>query len=127
MIDHVSIGTRELARAANFYSACFAPLGYTMQHQDSGQVIYGADGAWSFCLYPATGEGALAGQRSHVAIAAPSRQAAQGFHQVASALGATTLRAPGPRPDINERYYGTMIVDPDGHTIEVVHWGVPAV
>jgi catechol 2,3-dioxygenase-like lactoylglutathione lyase family enzyme len=44
MIDHVSIGTRELSRATAFYNACFAPLGYCVQHQDAGQVIYGADG-----------------------------------------------------------------------------------
>jgi predicted lactoylglutathione lyase len=32
------------------------------------------------------------------------------------------LRKPGLRPDVNERYFGTMITDPDQHTIEVVHW-----
>lgn len=122
MIDHVSIGTRELARATAFYSACFAPLGYTLQHQDAGQVIYGANGAWSFCLYPAGADGALAGERSHVAIAAPSQQAAREFHAAALTLGASTVREPALRPDINAQYYGTIIKDPDGHTIEVVHW-----
>jgi len=47
---------------------------------------------------------------------------AQGFFEAAIAGGATALREPGLRPDVNERYYGTMIKDPDGHTIEVVHW-----
>jgi len=121
MIDHVSIGTRELPRATNFYSACFAPLGYSVQHQDDGQTIYGANGHWSFALYPSP-QGELIGARTHVAIAAPSQQAAQGFFDAAIACGATALREPGLRPDINERYYGTMVKDPDGHTIEVVHW-----
>jgi catechol 2,3-dioxygenase-like lactoylglutathione lyase family enzyme len=126
MIDHVSIGTRALARATDFYSACFAPLGYTLQHQDATQVIYGANGAWSFCLYPSTGDGVLAGDRAHLAVAAPSREAAAGFFSAAMALGATALREPGLRPDINERYFGTMIKDLDGHTVEVVHWLTPA-
>jgi len=125
MIDHVSIGTRSLAQATNFYSACFAPLGYALQHQDATQVIYGANGVWSFCLYPSNTEGVLAGDRTHLAIAAPSREAAAGFFSAAIALGATVLREPGLRPDINERYFGTMIKDPDGHTIEVVHWSNP--
>jgi len=123
MIDHVSIGTRELSRSTAFYTACFAPLGYTLQHEDATQVIYGAHGHWSFCLYPSSGDRALAGDRAHIAVSAPSRQAAQDFFDVAIANGATTLRAPGLRPDINERYFGAMVTDPDGHTIEVVHWG----
>ena len=127
MIDHVSIGTRDMARAADFYSACFAPLGYTLQHQDATQTIYGADGHWSFCLYPAQGDGALAGERTHMAIAAPSQQAARDFFDAARARGAAALREPGLRPDINERYFGTMVRDPDGHTIEVVHWSAPPV
>jgi catechol 2,3-dioxygenase-like lactoylglutathione lyase family enzyme len=122
MIDHVSIGTRELARATAFYTACFNPLGYSLQHQDATQVIYGADGAWSFCLYPSGGDGVLAGDRAHLAVSAPSRQAAREFFHAAMSLGAMALREPGLRPDINDRYFGTMIKDPDGHTIEVVHW-----
>jgi catechol 2,3-dioxygenase-like lactoylglutathione lyase family enzyme len=122
MIDHVSIGTRDMARAASFYSACLAPLGYTLQHQDSGQTIYGQDGAWSFCLYPAQDDSPLVGHRSHLAISAPSQAAARGFFEAATALGAATLRIPGPREDINERYFGTIVTDPDGHMIEVVHW-----
>jgi catechol 2,3-dioxygenase-like lactoylglutathione lyase family enzyme len=122
MIDHVSIGTRELSRATAFYNACFAPLGYSVQHQDEGQVIYGANGHWSFALYPSAADAVLCGDRAHIAISAGSRQAAQGFFEAAIAGGATALREPGLRPDVNERYYGTMIKDPDGHTIEVVHW-----
>jgi len=122
MIDHVSIGTHDLPRATQFYTACFEPLGYTLQHQDPDQVIYGADGAWNFCLYPASGDGVLAGHRSHIAVSAPSQQAVRAFFDRAASGGASTLREPGLRPDINERYYGAMISDPDGHTIEVVHW-----
>src|SRR6516164_1422136 len=94
MIDHVSIGTHDLSRATQFYTACFEPLGYTLQHQDSGQVIYGANGVWSFCLYPATGDAALAGNRSHIAVSAPSQQAVRAFFDRAASGGARTLREP---------------------------------
>lgn len=122
MIDHVSIGSRDLAQATAFYSACFEPLGYALQRQDVTQSIYGAGGAWSFCIYPAPGDAPLAGYRTHIAISAPSQRAVRTFYERAVTRGAATLREPGLRPDVNERYYGSMILDPDGHTIEVVHW-----
>ena len=122
MIDHVSIATRDLPRAVEFYKACLAPLGYSVQHQDAGQAIFGADGHWAFAIYPAQGEAPLVGQRGHIAIKAPSQLATHAFHANAMAQGAASLRAPGLRPDVNERYFGTMITDPDQHTIEVVHW-----
>jgi catechol 2,3-dioxygenase-like lactoylglutathione lyase family enzyme len=125
MIDHVSIGTRDASRSVPFYKRCFAPLGYGVQHEDAQQVIWGQDGQWSFCIYPADGNAALAGHRSHIAISAPSATAALQFHEEAVRQGAESLRSPGPRPDINERYFGTMIKDLDGHTIEVVYWRPP--
>jgi len=122
MIDHVSIATHDLQRAVDFYTACLAPLGYSVQHQDAGQAIFGTDGKWSFAIYPAQGDEPLVGQRAHVAISAPSQLATHAFHEHAVAGGAVSLRKPGLRPDVNERYFGTMITDPDRHTIEVVHW-----
>jgi catechol 2,3-dioxygenase-like lactoylglutathione lyase family enzyme len=122
MIDHVSIGTRDLAQATRFYTTVLAPLGYAKLHEDATQSIFGANGHWSFCLYPATAPAALAGQRSHLAISAPSETAVHAFQEQALALGAQQLRAPGLRPDINAQYFGSMITDPDGHQIEVVHW-----
>ncbi|SFU95340.1 VOC family protein [Pseudoduganella namucuonensis] len=122
MIDHASIGTRDLARSTGFYTACLATLGYTLQHGDVSQSIYGADGRWSFALYPAPQDAVLAGSRAHIAFTAPSREAACAFYEAAMARGAGKLREPGPRPDINDAYYGLMIQDPDAHSIEVVHW-----
>lgn len=122
MIDHVSLGTGDLPRAVAFYKACLAPLGYTVQHQDDGQAIFGADGKWQFALYPAQDGSPVNGHRTHVAFSSPTEDAARAFHDNALALGATTLRLPGLRPDINDRYFGTMITDPDQHVIEVVHW-----
>ncbi|HEY5799706.1 MAG TPA: VOC family protein [Burkholderiaceae bacterium] len=122
MLDHVSLGTANLARASAFYTSVFAQLGYKLQHSDATQTIYGAGDAWSFCLYPAPGDAPLNGARTHVAITAPSQHAVDAFHAQAEALGAASLRKPGLRPDINDRYYGAMLHDLDHHTIEVVHW-----
>ncbi|HZX27023.1 MAG TPA: VOC family protein [Telluria sp.] len=122
MIDHISIGTPDLARAIDFYTDCFAPLGYGLVHRDPGQAAFGADGHWSFCLYPAERGAAVVGERAHVAVSASSRSAIADFHERALAAGAHSVRSPGLRPDVSERYYGAIVHDPDGHMIEVVHW-----
>ncbi|MFC5475901.1 VOC family protein [Paraherbaspirillum soli] len=122
MIDHLSIGTHQIDKSVEFYTNCLATLGYGLQHRDHTQAIFGIDGKWIFCLYPAEPGTSLLGHRSHVAFSAPSKTATAAFHQAALALGASTLREPGPRADINPEYYGTIVKDLDGHTIEVVHW-----
>lgn len=122
MIDHVSIGSHDSDAAVAFYTRCFDTLGYSLQHRDATQAIFGVDGQWIFCIYPAEAGSALVGHRSHLAFSAPSREATQAFFDAATALGAAPLRAPGLRPDINAEYYGTMVKDLDGHTLEVVFW-----
>jgi catechol 2,3-dioxygenase-like lactoylglutathione lyase family enzyme len=125
MIDHISLGSHQYAKSMAFYSRCFDTLGYSVVHEDGKQAIFGANGHWSFCIYPADAGTSLLGHRSHVAVSAPSKEAANAFHDTAVALGAESLRPPGPREDINPEYYGTMVKDLDGHTIEVVCWDRP--
>jgi predicted lactoylglutathione lyase len=36
--------------------------------------------------------------------------------------GASSVRSPGQRPDVSSDYFGTVVRDPDGHSLEVVHW-----
>ena len=122
MIDHISIGSHQYAKSMAFYTRCFGALGYSLVHEDGKQAIFGAHGHWSFCIYPAEAGSSLLGHRSHVAVSAPSKEAADTFYETAMECGAATLRTPGPREDINPEYYGTMIKDLDGHTIEVVYW-----
>ncbi len=122
MIDHVSVGSSDLGRSAAFYTDCFKTLGYTLQHQDHTQAVFGKNGAWSFIVYPAAAEAMLNGDRTHVAFVAESEAAVQHCYQIALELGAASLRPPGDRPDINEKYYGAMFRDLDQHTLEVVHW-----
>jgi catechol 2,3-dioxygenase-like lactoylglutathione lyase family enzyme len=43
MINHVSIGVRNIAEAKRFYDATFAPLGYNCLSHDDGSLGYGRD------------------------------------------------------------------------------------
>ena len=44
MIDHVSIGVRDIARAKRFYDAALKPLGYSCMAESPGSLGYGASG-----------------------------------------------------------------------------------
>ena len=121
MIDHVSIGVRDLGQAQNFYDALFAPLHFALLSVKDTELGYGppGDGCYFF-LYPAQGP-QIAGQGAHIAFAASSAQAVDAAHKAGASRGAVTVRAPGPRPDISTHYYGTIILDPDDNKIEIVH------
>jgi catechol 2,3-dioxygenase-like lactoylglutathione lyase family enzyme len=121
MIDHVSLGTRRFEDATAFYSACFAALGYRLEHKTHSEAAFGIDGKWDFWLYPVTTDEVVVGQRSHVAVTAGTREKVRQFLEVAIRAGATEVRPAGERPDISPDYFGTMIRDLDGHTVEVVH------
>lgn len=43
MIDHVSIGVRDIARTKRFYNAALKPLGYTCLSESEGSLGYGQD------------------------------------------------------------------------------------
>lgn len=122
MIDHVSLGTRQFDKAITFYSACFAALGYRLEHQTKDEAAFGQNGMWDFWLYPVAGTEAIVGHRSHVAVTADSREKVRRFHETAMREGAIEVRPAGGRPEISPDYFGTVVRDPDGHTIEVVHW-----
>ncbi len=43
MIDHLSLGVRDVARAKRFYDAVLAPLGYRRLSEDASSLGYGAE------------------------------------------------------------------------------------
>src|SRR4051812_48812152 len=43
MIDHVSIGVRDVAKAKRFYDAALKPLGYACLSEGEGSLGYGRD------------------------------------------------------------------------------------
>jgi len=88
------------------------------------EAAFGAGGKWSFWLYPIRPSDPAVGTRTHVAVSTDRKEKIIEFHALAHNRGATTVRAPGPRPDISPDYFGVVIRDLDGHTIEVVHWSM---
>ena len=122
MIDHVSLGSHRFEEAIQFYSDCFGVLDYGLEHRTDLEAAFGSQGRWDFWLYPVEYAGEILGQRTHVAVTALGKEKVHAFFEAAVQHGAATVRQPGPRPDISPDYYGTVIKDLDGHTIEVVYW-----
>lgn len=125
MIDHLSLGAKDYARAVAFYGACLAPLGYSLQRDTGAEAAFGTEPNWGFFIYPVGEEAKSVGERTHVAFAAPGRAAVEAFSRIAVEHGAKAVRPPGPRPDISPEYFGTVLTDPEGHTLEAVFWDRP--
>ena len=112
MLDHLSLGVTDLARAMSFYDAAFAPLGYARQLANELEAAYGPNGAPNFWLYPVNAGESVVGAGAHVAIAAPDRRAVERAHAAALAVGGTSARAPGERPEISDSNSGAVVSIP---------------
>ncbi|MFI4951845.1 MAG: VOC family protein [Burkholderiales bacterium] len=121
MLHHLSFGTADLARAATFYDATLAALGYARVWSSATEIGYGYPGAGDrFAIKFRTTGVAVPGQGLHAAFAAPNRESVDRFHQAALRHGGKDNGAPGLRPDYGDSYYAAFVIDPDGYQIEAV-------
>ncbi|PJI39118.1 VOC family protein [Ferrovibrio sp.] len=120
MLNHLSFGVADLARASRFYDSVLGTLGYSRTHSNERETAYGPGQDMTFWLYPAESGKTVVGSRMHLAFDAPSRAAVEAFVAAAVALGASVVRPAGERRDISADYFGAIIDDLDGHRIEVV-------
>ena len=118
MLDHVSIGVRDIARTKAFYDAALAPLGFTCLSSGETSLGYGAENV-RFWIgqtnrpVPADRDSGL-----HFCFSAASRAAVDAFHRAAMATGGTENGAPGLRADYGPDYYAAFVIDPDGYRLE---------
>jgi catechol 2,3-dioxygenase-like lactoylglutathione lyase family enzyme len=120
MIDHVSVGVRDLERAARFYEATLAALGLTRLVTRPATVGFGKS-------YPEFWINLRAGMAqvppesgTHICLRAKSTTEVDGFYVAALKAGGVSDCAPGLRPHDRVRYYAAFVIDPDGNRIEAV-------
>ena len=123
MINHISIGVRDINAARRFYDAALAPLGYQCLSESAGALGYGDKSAqfWIYAAHspvPANDQSGL-----HFCFDASSRKSVDAFHAAAVSTGGRDNGAPGLRADYAEGYYAAFVVDPDGYRIEAYHQG----
>lgn len=118
MINHVSIGVRDIARAKRFYDAALKPLGYTCLSEGEGALGYGRDQV-AFWI-GTVGHPIPADEKSglHFCFTAPTRNSVDAFHAAALAAGGRDNGKPGLRAEYDPNYYAAFAIDPDGYRVE---------
>jgi catechol 2,3-dioxygenase-like lactoylglutathione lyase family enzyme len=118
MLNHVSIGVKDLAVSRLFYDAVLEPLGYERVFENPEYVCYGTASP-EFCVVavkhpvPADTESGL-----HFCFGAARRADVNAFHQAAIATGGRDNGAPGIRKEYGDNYYAAFVIDPDGYRLE---------
>lgn len=121
MLHHISLAVADLDRAAAFYDAALAPLGYGRVWSFDTAVGYGPPGGGdklALKLRPDRPPPPPSGL--HLAFAAPDRAAVAAFHEAALAHGGVDRGPPGLRPQFGPRYFAAFALDPDGYWLEAV-------
>jgi catechol 2,3-dioxygenase-like lactoylglutathione lyase family enzyme len=118
MIDHISIGVRDIARTKRFYDAALKPLGYTCLSEGQGSLGYGKEAVMLWISsterpVPADLESGL-----HFCFVAPTRHSIDAFHAAALSSGGRDNGAPGLRANYGPNYYAAFVIDPDGYRLE---------
>lgn len=120
MIDHISLGVSDLARARRFYEATLSALGLSPLVTRPGTVGFGKK-------YPEFWINLRTGMRpqsedsgTHVCLRARTSEEVDAFHTAALGAGGRTDGAPGLRPHDRVTYYAAFVRDPDGNRVEAV-------
>jgi catechol 2,3-dioxygenase-like lactoylglutathione lyase family enzyme len=118
MLDHISLGVHDIARARRFYDAALKPLGYSCLKDFGDTLGYGAGDPQ---LWIAVAEHPVPPDDKsglHVCFKAPTRASVDAFHAAALATGGRDNGKPGLRTDYGPHYYAAFAVDPDGYRLE---------
>ena len=120
MIDHISIGVRDLGLSARFYEAVLATLGFKRLVDRPAMVGFGKSypEVWLNArpaMPPVTEDTGI-----HICLRARSIEAVDAFHRIAIAEGGRDDGTPGMRAAAMVAYYGAFVRDPDGNRIEAM-------
>lgn len=118
MINHVSIGVRNLARTRHFHDAALQPLGFTCLSHGDQSLGYGGEAVafWISVVERPVAPDDASGL--HVCFDAPTRESVDAFHAAALGAGGRDNGKPGVRADYDANYYAAFVVDPDGYRLE---------
>ena len=125
MLNHVSIGVRDIAKAKRFYDAALKPLGYTCLSESPGSLGYGQDAVKLWISETPQPVAADPKSGLHFCFDAPTRKGVDTFHAAALRTGGRDNGKPGVRKDYGANYYAAFVVDPDGYRLEA-YCGRPA-
>jgi len=119
MLHHVSVGVRDVGRAAQFYDAALGALGFKRVMEFMPYAIaYGVASPAFWIQLPHNQQPASVGNGAHIGFSAKTKNAVHKFHEAAVAAGGRDDGAPGPREMYGPDYYGAFVIDLDGNKLE---------
>src|SRR5258708_10309655 len=87
MIDHISIGVRDISRAKQFYDVTLNALGYTCLSEAEDSLGYGRDAVVLWVVAVDSPVPPDAGSGLHLCFAAQTRKDVDAFHKAALGAG----------------------------------------
>jgi catechol 2,3-dioxygenase-like lactoylglutathione lyase family enzyme len=116
VFDHVTIRVSDRAASERVYETVLGTIGIDEtysgeQFTEWGDFSLAQASAWN----PVT-------SGLHVGFGASSRERVDEFWRVGTAAGYRDDGEPGPRPEYGDDYYGGFLLDPDGNSVEAVHF-----
>jgi catechol 2,3-dioxygenase-like lactoylglutathione lyase family enzyme len=118
MINHVSIGVRNIGASKRFYDATMTALGYECLSQSAEGLGYGPK---NVVLWIGVAERPVPADMAsglHFCFDAPTRASVDAFHAAALSSGGRDNGKPRLRADYGPNYYAAFVIDPDGYRIE---------
>lgn len=122
MVGYVTVGTNDMARAAQFYDALFESGGQKRIMDMDTFILWGNsfDDACLALAKPFDGQAATVGNGVMVALRADSKEGVDAMHRKALELGGQDEGAPGPRGD---GFYAGYFRDLDGNKLNAFFLG----
>jgi catechol 2,3-dioxygenase-like lactoylglutathione lyase family enzyme len=116
MIDYVTLGTNDLARATAFYDEIAKILGHTRMFETERMTAWGTPekSAMMGVITPLDGEPATHGNGSMFGLKAEREEQVHQIYDHAMANGGSDEGPPGPRGD---QFYAAYFRDPDGNKL----------
>ena len=116
MIDHVGIAVSDLAASERFYRAVLSTL--RVEPSYAGNDMVGWEDWW---IAPTDRDHPVT-HGLHVGFRARDRAEVDAFWQAGIGAGYPGDGVPGPRTQYGPTYYGAFLLDPDGNSVEAVHY-----
>jgi predicted lactoylglutathione lyase len=116
VFDHVTIRVADRAASEAVYATLLEVLGLEITYSNH------AFSEWRDFSITQTDDAHPVTRNLHVGFVAPSREQCDAFWEAGRAAGLADAGAPGERPQYVEDYYGAFLRDPDGNSVEAVHY-----
>ena len=122
MIGYVTVGTKDLKKAAEFYDKIADALGAKRFMENDHLIAWGTRGSGAgFCVAkPHDGKPMSVGNGVMIALAATDRAQVDAIYKLALSLGGTDEGAPGDR---GGGFYAGYFRDPEGNKLNAYKMG----